>query len=69
MVVSQTHDDFPSLLAEALDVLADCDWDPRAAGEWLGCTASQVVRLVRRCRPAFEMVNRQRRQAGRHLLK
>jgi hypothetical protein len=69
VVVSQTHDDFPALLAEALDVLSDCDWDPREAGQWLGCTATQVVRLVRRCRPAFEMVNRQRQDSGRHPLK
>ena len=69
VVVSEAHDDFPTLLAESLDVLSDCDWDPREAGEWLGCTASQVVRLVRRCRPAFEMVNRHRQDAGRHLLK
>ena len=54
---------------KALDVLADRDWDPRAAGEWLGCTASQLVRLIRRCRSAFDLLNRQRQQAGRHPLK
>ena len=69
VVVSQSHDDFPALVAEALDVLADRDWDPRAAGEWLGCTASQLVRLIRRCRSAFDLLNRQRQQAGRHPLK
>ena len=44
--VSATHDDFPTLLAEALDHVAACDADPRRAGDHLGTSSSQLVRFL-----------------------
>jgi hypothetical protein len=67
--VSATHDDFPTLLAEALDVAAACDYDPRAASERLGCTASQLIKLLKKEARAIAMVNGERRQRGLHALR
>ena len=69
IVVSETHDDFPALLAEALDVLCEKDWDIRSGVEYLGCTTSQLVRLLRRWRPALGLLNHHRELSGEHSLK
>jgi hypothetical protein len=63
------HADFPALLAESLDRLAAGDWQPKAAALALSCSASQLIKLVKQHRPAFEYLNRQRRDAGLHPLK
>ena len=68
IVVNPEHEDFPALLAEALDVLSALDDDPRAASEALGCSATQLVKLIREEPRALALVNRRRRQAGRHPL-
>ncbi len=69
IVVSETHEDFPALLAEVLDVLCGLDWDIGAAAAHLGCTTTQLVRLLRRWRPALELLNRHRELSGQHRLK
>ena len=66
--ISPAHDDFPTLAAEALDVLAACEFDPKLAGERLGCTASQLVKLLKKEPQALLLVNRQRQQRGFHPL-
>ena len=58
--VSTEHDDFPALLAEALDRLAACDWDAGEAAERLGITASQLVKFLKLEPAAFRMLNRER---------
>jgi RF-1 domain len=68
VVVNPEHADFPALLAEALDVLAAVGDDPRAASETLGCSATQLVKLLREEPRALASVNERRRQAGRHPL-
>ncbi len=40
--LSAGHDDFPTLLAEALDVLAALDADPKRAAAVLSCTLKLV---------------------------
>ena len=40
--VNPQHDDFPALLAEALDVLFACEDDPKAAARLLGCSPYAV---------------------------
>jgi hypothetical protein len=68
IVVSPDHDDFPALLAEALDVLAETGHDPKTAAAWLGCSASQLIKLLK-CEPrALALVNRYRERHGLHLL-
>ncbi|HVV98804.1 MAG TPA: peptide chain release factor-like protein [Planctomycetaceae bacterium] len=68
IVCSVEHDDFPALLAEALDALAYAGWEPREASERLGCTSSQLVRFVKLEPAAFTELNRQRSELGLHPL-
>ncbi len=60
------HADFPALLAEALDVLADADHDPRRAGAILGCTPTQLVRLLGDHPHALAALNAARVAKGMH---
>lgn len=65
---SPDHHDFPSLLAEALDVLADAGWDPKKAGARLGVSPSQLVKFIKDYPPAFTLLNRERTARGDHPL-
>jgi hypothetical protein len=58
--INPSHDDFPSLLAEALDRIVACDWDVSAAAEQLHATTSQIVRLLKHEPRAMTLVNRER---------
>ena len=62
--VNPTHADFPALVAEALDVLAMCDFDISVAAEKLVCTGSQLVKLLKDERSAFERLARERVARG-----
>jgi hypothetical protein len=64
-----THRDYPAMLAEALDMIAACDLDPAKAASRLGCTTSQLIKLVKDHRPAMESWNAQRAERGLHPLK
>jgi hypothetical protein len=64
ITINPEHDDFPALLAEALDVLAESGDDPKRAAAALGCSSSQLVKLLKLEPRAFIQVNRHRRQAG-----
>jgi hypothetical protein len=67
--VSASHDDFPALLAEVLDVLAALDADPKRAATVLACTPSQLTRLLKLDPRALALVNRWRRQRRMHALR
>lgn len=69
IVVSVSHEDFPSMLAHALDVLWACDLDPKPASSRLCCTMSQLVKLVKDHPPAWIMLNAHRAARGMHGLK
>jgi hypothetical protein len=56
------HVDFPAMLAEALDVIAAHHGDVKSAAASLGCTASQLLRLLRVRHDALVLVNRWRTQ-------
>jgi RF-1 domain len=58
--ISAEHTDFPSILAEALDCIADCEFQLDVAALRLLVSSSQIVKLLKQHRPAFEMVNRER---------
>ena len=62
--VSANHHDFPAMLAESLDVLSACHNDAVNAGQVLNCTASQLIKLVKKESSALEMVNRHRIRIG-----
>jgi len=66
--ISPEHDDFPALLAEALDVLAQSGNDVKQAADLLGVTPSQFVKLLAKEPRALADVNRQRQAAGLHEL-
>src|SRR4051812_4296104 len=68
IVVNPDHDDFPALLSEALDVLAAADHDPKRAADALGCSTSQLVKLLKDEPRALILLNRLRREAGLHPL-
>lgn len=68
MSVNPEHEDFPALLAEALDVLACSSAEPRLAAEKLGCTASQLVKFLKKEPRALALVNTWRKAAGLHPL-
>ena len=64
MVINPSHDDFPTILAEALDVIAHTDADVKRAAESLRCTMSQLVRLLKKEPRAMSLVNKWRRQGN-----
>jgi len=64
-----SHWDFPSMLAEAMDVLADMGFEPRRAALMLDVSASQLIRLVAEHPPALLLVNAERQKRGKHALK
>ena len=66
--LSVSHGDFPGLLAEALDVIAACEADVKAAAATLGCTGSQLVKLLKKEPRAMSLLNRWRRGRGLHTL-
>jgi RF-1 domain len=45
--INPEHDDFPTLLAEALDRLASHTMDFKGAAAELGCTPSQLLKLLK----------------------
>ena len=58
------HADYPAMLAEAMDVLAACAHDPKKAALRLGCSASQLVKLIGQHPPALAAVNAARQARG-----
>jgi RF-1 domain len=64
LAINPAHADFPALLAEALDVVADADFDVSAAADWLGVSGSQLVRLLKHEPLAWVRVNDGRRDRG-----
>ncbi len=69
IVVNPEHDDFPALLAEALDALAARDDDVKAAATALGCSATQLVKLLAAEPRALGQVNARRSAMGLHPLR
>ena len=68
IIVNPEHGDFPALLAEALDVLFESGHDQKQAAHALGCSPSQLIKLLKGEPRAFNLVNGQRLQAGLHSL-
>jgi hypothetical protein len=67
--INPRHRDYPSLLAEALDCLAACKYDPKQAALRLEVTPSQLLKLIRLHPPALEAINlarESRREHGLH---
>lgn len=66
--VSPSHFDYAVLIAEALDFIANEEFDVSAAAKRMGVSTSQLVKLLKTCQPAFDMVNRERVSRELHRL-
>lgn len=66
---NESHDDYPAMLAEAMDVIAAMRWEPSKAAIRLECTPSQLIKLVKDYPAALHHWNAQRRERGEHDLK
>lgn len=58
------HHDFAPILAEAMDMLAAAGFDPARAAAALGCSTSQLLRLLRHEGKAFSRFNEERAKRG-----
>jgi len=67
--VNPGHEDFPTLLAEALDVLAACRFETRDAARAMGCSPSSLVRFLKLEPAALARLNEQRADRGLHALR
>ncbi|MFM1904575.1 MAG: hypothetical protein RLZZ440_2475 [Planctomycetota bacterium] len=64
IVVALDHEDYPALVAEALDALEAAGWQLPAAAMRLAVTPSQLARLLRREPAAWTVLARHRVAAG-----
>lgn len=64
IALSPEHHDYPSMLAEAMDVIAAANWDLRKAALRLDVTATQLLRLIKDYPHALERLNRERAAIG-----
>jgi len=62
--IRASHDDFPALLAEALDRIAAYEADVKQAAETLTSSTSQLVKLLKKEPRAMTLVNRWRDERG-----
>ena len=67
--VAATHRDFPALLAEALDVVTAREMDVPAAAKQLGCSASQLTKLLKIEPRALAQINEARHSLGLRALR
>lgn len=64
IAVNPRHDDFPALLAEALDFLTAAEYEVTAAAQRLDVTPSQLMRFVKLEPAAWTQLNAARRKRG-----
>jgi hypothetical protein len=69
LAINPEHDDFPAILAEALDTLAATDWDAKGSAETLGLSGTQLVKLLAECPRALATLNAARATKGLHPLR
>ncbi len=69
IVCNSKHWDYPSLLAEAFDVLEDAKYEIKKASVRLGCSGTQLIRLIAEHAPSLVTLNREREARGLRALK
>jgi hypothetical protein len=67
--INEQHDDLGGLLADCLDALHFLGWDVRSAADWLGCSSSQLIKLLKIETRALQLTNRKRAEHGLRALK
>lgn len=66
---NRRHQDFPVLLAEAMDSIVACRYDHRRAAAALRISPSHLVKFLQKEPAALAKVNRQRRGLGMRALR
>jgi hypothetical protein len=70
LAINPEHDDFPAILAEALDTLAaSSSWDVKESAARLGLSATQLVKLLAAEPRALALLNAERGKMGMHPLR
>lgn len=64
-----SHHDYPALLAEAMDHIAESGWELHDPAVRLEVTASQLLKLLKDHPPAVAKLNAERRALGLHPLR
>lgn len=64
ILINIAHEDFPVLLAEALDAITAAEFDLAVAASELGVSSSQLVKFLKLEPTALTLVNHQRRLRG-----
>ncbi|MFM7034946.1 MAG: peptide chain release factor family protein [Planctomycetia bacterium] len=64
LVIASSHEDFPALLAEALDHLHEAQWQVSPAAHKLNVTTSQLIGLFKKAPAAWAAVNKHRLAIG-----
>lgn len=64
LTINPSHDDFPALLAEALNLLTSIEFEVSAAASQLGISSSQLMKFIKDAPAAWAAVNEERRQRG-----
>jgi len=68
--VSNSHTDFPALIAEALDWIFAYEFDLSAAAKGkLGLSTSQLIKFLKQCPEAWQLVQQKRHDNGLPRLK
>lgn len=67
--VNSEHDDFPALLAQAIDTIAYYQFDIKPASQYLKCSSSQLIKFFKKEPRAFSLLNQKREELGLHSLK
>jgi hypothetical protein len=64
LLIAADHDDYPAIVAEAVDRLHSVGFEMRPAADALGVSPSQLTRLFRKVPAAWVAINRSRREVG-----
>jgi len=62
--IAADHDDYPAIVAEALDRLQTVGYEMRPAADSLGVSMSQLIKIFRHQPAAWVAINRLRGEAG-----
>jgi len=68
LAINPQHEDFPTVLAEAMDVVHNEDYDVKKAAARLSSTSSQIVKLLHNQPEALRLVNEARKERAMRAL-
>ncbi len=67
--INPEHTDFPALLAEALDVVTQMQFDIKQSSQYLQCSSSQLIKFLKKEPRAISLINQKRTESGLHPFK